>query len=262
MVWIPAAVGLVILVSLSGSGVSASPQLPCEFYGTVTISGSPAPAGTVIDAYVNSMKQGSITVKEPGKYGNVGTFDERLIVLAGENDFTGGAPGITFKIGEKTADQTYPYTPGTSTELALSSGGGAGAGQSVPNGTTGPYVPVSQEAAIPVPTVTSAVPPAVPPAPVNQTENVAIMTAATLVPPLPQAAPNQPDSAPITVQAVSPAPSVSMNATGVPSPVPAATPQPVSPSQQNGGNNTSVTTSGPHLTPVTVAFPSGQPLAS
>ncbi|PKL59710.1 MAG: hypothetical protein CVV33_06430, partial [Methanomicrobiales archaeon HGW-Methanomicrobiales-4] len=125
MVWIPALFGLVIMVSLSISVVSASPQLPCEFYGAVTISGTPAPVGTVVTAYVNSVKQGTIIVKEPGKYGGVGTFDERLIVLAGENDFTGGAPMITFKIGDQTADLTSPYTPGMSTELALSSGGGA-----------------------------------------------------------------------------------------------------------------------------------------
>jgi hypothetical protein len=89
----------------------------------VTISGSPAPAGTEIAAYVNNVKQGSIKVKETGVYGGVGTFDERLIVLSGENDFSDGAPMIVFKIGDKVADQSTQYTPGTSTELALTTGG-------------------------------------------------------------------------------------------------------------------------------------------
>jgi hypothetical protein len=123
-VWTVAMIcGMLLLTACIGS-VSGSPQLPCEFYGTVTINGAPAPSGTIITAYVNSVKQGSITVKDTGKYGGVGTFDERLIVLSGENDFSGGAPSITFKIGDKTADQTAPYSPGMSSELALSSGGG------------------------------------------------------------------------------------------------------------------------------------------
>jgi hypothetical protein len=120
------ALSIAMIVSLMGCEVFASPQLPCEFYGTVAITGTPVPAGTMISAYVNGVKQGSIGVKEPGVYGGVGTFDERLIVLSGENDFSGGAPSITFRIGEKTADQTATYTPGMSKELDLSIGAGIG----------------------------------------------------------------------------------------------------------------------------------------
>jgi len=158
MVWIPAVLGLLILVSLSISGVSASPQLPCEFYGTVTINGDPAPVGTVIAAYVNSVKQGTISVKESGKYGDVGTFDERLIVLAGENDFSGGAPVITFKIGDKTADQTSPYSPGMSTELALSTGGGALAATSTTSSSSGPVQMMSADSVVSVPSSIPVVP--------------------------------------------------------------------------------------------------------
>lgn len=111
----------VCIIGISTAG--ASPQLPCEFFGTVTTSGSPAAVGTEITAYVNNVKQGSIKVKETGVYGGVGTFDERLIVLSGENDFSDGAPMIVFKIGDKVADQSTQYTPGTSTELALTTGG-------------------------------------------------------------------------------------------------------------------------------------------
>lgn len=167
MVWIPTILCLLILMIAGLGSVSASPQLPCEFYGNVTISGSPAPVGTEITAYVNGAKQGTITVKQPGQYGGTGTFDERLIVLSGENDFTGGAPMITFKIGDKVADQTVAYTPGTSTEMVMSSGGKP-VTVPVPAATTAPVVPM-QVQSVPtqpvtiqtpvIPTVTTTVAP-------------------------------------------------------------------------------------------------------
>lgn len=126
MVWIFVLSGALVLLSGSCFSVMASPQLPCEFYGTVAINGNPVPTGTSVSAYVNGVKQGSISVKQPGNYGGVGTFDERLIVLSGENDFAGGVPSITFKIGDQTADQTATYTPGMSSELDLSVGKGIG----------------------------------------------------------------------------------------------------------------------------------------
>ncbi len=123
MGWFLVMSGLVILMAFCIAPVSASPQLPCEFYGTATNGGTPVAVGTEITAYVNGVKQGSIRVKETGKYGGTGTFDERLIVLSGENDFSGGAPMITFKIGDTVTDQSVQYTPGTSSEMALTTGG-------------------------------------------------------------------------------------------------------------------------------------------
>lgn len=122
--WIPALVIAGICIALCGSVSAASPQLPCEFYGSVTLSGMPAPAGIVITAYVNGTPQGSIQVKQPGLYGGSGTFDERLIVMAGENDFAQGTPEITFRIDSQAADQKYSYQPGSSSVLNLSVGGG------------------------------------------------------------------------------------------------------------------------------------------
>jgi len=81
---IPAFIIAGVCIAVCGLVSAASPQLPCEFYGTVTVMGSPAPAGTLITAYVNGTNQGSITVTEPGKFGGMGTFDERLIVMTGE----------------------------------------------------------------------------------------------------------------------------------------------------------------------------------
>lgn len=119
----PALLTVGICIALCGLVSAASPQLPCEFYGTAVVQGSPAPAGTVITAYVNGTLQGSITMTEAGKFGGMGTFDERLIVMTGENDFANGVPTITFKISDKTADQTASYQPGASSVINLTVGG-------------------------------------------------------------------------------------------------------------------------------------------
>ena len=120
---IPAFIIAGVCIAVCGLVSAASPQLPCEFYGTVTVMGSPAPAGTLITAYVNGTNQGSITVTEPGKFGGMGTFDERLIVMTGENDFANGVPKITFKINDSPADQIANYQPGASTSINLTIGG-------------------------------------------------------------------------------------------------------------------------------------------
>jgi hypothetical protein len=214
MVWISTLVSMVILLSACIS-VSASPQLPCEFYGTVVISGTPAPVGTVITAYVNSVKQGSITVKDAGYYGGTDTFDERLIVLSGDNDFSGGAPTITFKIGEKTADQTSPYSPGMSSELTLSSGGGAVSPQSSTNNTPAPVQAMSG---------------ASPPQSSNQTTPVAPMVTAPPQVSVPAVVPAVQTTAPVQVLTNGPE-NVSSQLSITSAPVQAASVQPTQPSQ-------------------------------
>jgi hypothetical protein len=123
MAWIPALLVIIGMGIIVSSAAGASPQLPCEFYGTVMVSGAPAPVGTVITAHVNNTEQGSITVNQSGIFGGTGTFDERLIVPAGENDFANGIPLITFRVNGQQADQTAPFRPGTSTEMNLTVGG-------------------------------------------------------------------------------------------------------------------------------------------
>ena len=53
----------------------------------------------------------------------MGTFDERLIVMTGENDFANGAPSITFKVNGQNADQTAAYQPGASSAINLTVSG-------------------------------------------------------------------------------------------------------------------------------------------
>ncbi|KAF5086140.1 hypothetical protein [Methanospirillum purgamenti] len=122
-IWISALLAACVCIAMSGIVFAASPQLPCEFYGSALVQGSPVPVGSVISAYVNGTLQGSITVVEAGKFGGLGTFDERLIVMAGDNDFANGVPTISFKINDQPADQTAPYQPGASTQVNLTVGG-------------------------------------------------------------------------------------------------------------------------------------------
>lgn len=288
--------GILILLMICTAVSTASPQLPCEFYGPVTINGAPAPVGTVITAYVNNVKQGSIAVKEPGRFGGIGTFDERLIVLSGENDFTGGAPMITFKIGDKVADQTSPYAPGTSTEISLSSGGGAVVITPVPTTVGTPTAmqvasvesvsqpvtvstPVQVNASVPVVPVVTATPvvlaqvpaapvvPVVTAAPVPQT-TVSILSVSTpVVTPVSTVVPQsnqtvtpsvQQNVTPVPVPVVTAAPVVNVTAT----PVPTQNITPISTPVVNQTPaipvNATNTTPVPGNKSVTVAFPSGQ----
>ena len=119
----PAIIAVGVCIAVCGLVSAASPQLPCEFYGTVTVQGTPAPAGTMITAYIKDTPRGTITMSEPGTFGGTGTFDERLIVMSAENDFVDGVPTITFRVNNQTAEQTASYHPGQSTILNLTVGG-------------------------------------------------------------------------------------------------------------------------------------------
>ena len=105
---------LLLLLALAGP-VSAVPLLPAEFWGTVSIGESPAPAGTVVTARIDDRDCGSLTLTAPGVYGGEALFDERLIVN-GEEDDDGKA--IVFLVNGMPAG-TAAYAPGTSTHLDL-----------------------------------------------------------------------------------------------------------------------------------------------
>ena len=98
------------------SPVSAQspPGLPAMFYGTVTISGSSAAVGTVIQAQINSAVQGSFTVATAGSYGN-------MLVSNGNNGDT-----VQFYVNGVAA-QTAVYHPGERNQIDLSTGGGGSA---------------------------------------------------------------------------------------------------------------------------------------
>jgi len=112
---------LVLLISLIACAAAAGdlpPTLPHEFYGSVAIDGSPAPAGTVVTAMIGDTEYGSITITETGRYGDPDrNLGNRLLVTGteGQNGET-----ITFLSDGAAAEQTAPFTPGRVTRLDLS----------------------------------------------------------------------------------------------------------------------------------------------
>ena len=97
--------------------VSAAPLLPTEFYGTVYIDGSPAPAGTTIAALVNNEVTGTITTSEPGIFGGYGPLDPRLATMG-----TTDGQEVTFTVNGIEAHETAAFHPGTTGELTVSTG--------------------------------------------------------------------------------------------------------------------------------------------
>ena len=111
-----------ILLLLIGTA-SAVPLLPAEFRGSVTIDGSPAPAGTVITARIDGRDCGSLTLESAGVYGGDATFDKRLLVCGRDDD---AGKTITFFVDGARAAGTAVYTPGTSVRLDLAVTSGVG----------------------------------------------------------------------------------------------------------------------------------------
>jgi len=64
---------IVLAVTLAGTAsiVSADgfPSMSNQFYGTITLNGVDAPAGTIVRAYVGSELRGSVEAGDPGEYG-------------------------------------------------------------------------------------------------------------------------------------------------------------------------------------------------
>jgi len=112
-------IALLSILLLIGTA-SAVPLLPAEFWGSVTIDGSPASVGTVITARIGDRDCGSLTLEKVGVYGGNGIFDRRLLVSGEEGD---SGKTITFTINGKPAG-TAVYTPGTSTHLDLATTSG------------------------------------------------------------------------------------------------------------------------------------------
>lgn len=143
---------LLLLLTLAAPA-SAFPLLPAEFSGTVTIDGSPAPAGTIITARIDGRDCGSFALTAAGVFGGDALFDDRLSV-GGED--TDAQKTITFLVNGVAAG-TAVYIPGASTTIALavttgtvsggssgsSSGGGSGSG-SGPSTTPTPTVTVTE----------------------------------------------------------------------------------------------------------------------
>jgi len=95
--------------------------LPCRFYGSVTLHGSPAPPGTVIMATINGNPRGSITTTQRGKYASDCMFGPKLVVQAERDDFADDdLVLIRFFVNGQPADESVLYQPGALRWLDLS----------------------------------------------------------------------------------------------------------------------------------------------
>lgn len=121
----------ILILALAGTA-TAIPVLPAEFSGSVTIDGSPAPAGTVITARIGDRDCGSLTLTTAGAFGGDSTFDKRLLVSGEDGD---AGKSITFFVDGIPAG-TAVYTPGTSTSLAFAVTKGDTPGSGLSGGTS------------------------------------------------------------------------------------------------------------------------------
>ncbi|HWQ63491.1 MAG TPA: PKD domain-containing protein [Methanospirillum sp.] len=122
-----AGLATILLFSLITIALAGAPALPCEFYGTVTIGGSPAPVGTIVVAKLGDQERGQFVLEKDGTLGGSGTFDKRLKVVAEDSDLSGGTPKVSFWIDGQKASPESSFTPGTSNEVTLSLGGDSAA---------------------------------------------------------------------------------------------------------------------------------------
>ncbi|MEA3229870.1 MAG: hypothetical protein U9P44_03065 [archaeon] len=117
-------IGFIFILALVAVGY-AFPQMPHDIYGTVTIDGTPAPAGTIITAMnSDNVTCGSFTVKTEGIYGFLHISNE-------ENDAV-----ITFNIGDILAEETLIWNSGDKTELNLTEVSKNTVGETQDNGKT------------------------------------------------------------------------------------------------------------------------------
>jgi PKD repeat protein len=106
---------LLLLSSISGIA-SATPVLPSEFYGEITINDEPAPVGTVVTAYIRSIERGKIITSQSGIYGGSEIFDQRLQVKGEEGD---EGVVISFQINGVDAAERSVFQAGESRKLDL-----------------------------------------------------------------------------------------------------------------------------------------------
>ena len=107
----PAAM-LAVLLCLVMVTVSAVPPLPAEYYGKVTVDGSPAASGTTLIAKINDQIRGKLILSSAGQYGGNGIFDDKLVVAATEEDVKSESVAITFHIGDKKLTRPFLLSQG------------------------------------------------------------------------------------------------------------------------------------------------------
>ena len=117
----------VLALLLTLPAVASAQQVPPHvFFGTATVNGLFAPAGTPVAALIGGEQRGSTTVESNGRY--------QILVAPG----TGTA--ITFRVGTLTADQTATWEQGGATPNFDLTASSFGEPTPVPGGTPAPGV--------------------------------------------------------------------------------------------------------------------------
>lgn len=111
---------LCALVAGAAAAEGSVPALPQEFWGSVTIDGSAAPAGTVIVAMIDDNEAGSMTTTESGMYGSSSRYEENRLAVVGTDEQRNET--ITFLVNGQDAAETATFTPGGTVRLDLSAG--------------------------------------------------------------------------------------------------------------------------------------------
>lgn len=90
---------LSIVLGLSGTAVVSADEIsipPNQFYGDAVIDGDPAPAGTIISAYIDGELRGNLEITTAGEYG----YDLNYLSVNGSE-----SDEIVFKINEDDANE-------------------------------------------------------------------------------------------------------------------------------------------------------------
>ena len=105
---------------------SGIPPLPHAFFGSLTINGSPAPAGTLVEArsdgvVITGVEGNPIVTTEVGQYGSAEPAGVKLVVQGWIADGT----RLTFYVNGVAAEETAEWREGKITELDLTVAGDA-----------------------------------------------------------------------------------------------------------------------------------------
>jgi hypothetical protein len=108
------ALALLLALCLVAGGATPAyatepPEMPHQFYGTVSFDGDPVEEGTLVEAFVNGVKQAETTVDDVGRYGYSPIF---------RVEGTTGAT-VTFHVGGIEADEDARWESGKVQELNL-----------------------------------------------------------------------------------------------------------------------------------------------
>ncbi len=136
---------LALVAGAAAAGEGAPPAFPHEFYGSVTIDGAPAPAGTVIAAVIDGGECEPVTTTVAGEYGSPSRHRGANLLVWGSTEQAGET--VTFLVAGKAATETATYTPGEVTRLDLTVAGSS-SGSNEDSGNEGsssssPAAPVS-----------------------------------------------------------------------------------------------------------------------